>query len=101
MLQLQLGIDQQPPGQQHDAIQTICHIEGEDSEAQKELFGLSQTSPQSYMASYAIMGKILHLTGERKVNNPSAFMHSCVRNVIEGRAWRSDGSLAPRVIFPQ
>ena len=55
-----------------------------DSDAQRELFKFSQTSPQSYMDSYQIMGKLLLLTRQGKVIKPSAFVHSCVRNARAG-----------------
>ena len=61
-----------------------------DSSAQKELFLLSQTSPQFHMASCEIMEKLLRNSRDGKVNNPSAFLHSCVRNVTEGRSWSRD-----------
>ena len=60
-----------------------------DTTAQRELFALSQAGNGDYRSANGILAKLLKKTSDNEtLNNPSAFVHSCVKNARNGKNWR-------------
>ena len=71
------------------AWKSVLNEFGVDITAQQELFLLSQAGPVDYRHANGMLAKLLKKEADgEELRNPSAFLHSCIKNCRNAKMWK-------------